>query len=98
MVYEKCVAGGPNIGNPDDSGKGRDFRLCTFEGRVLIHLTFFRIRLLSSLARQRVLTSCCQERERVLILETGGAEAAKSRPEHQIISARSPALAGLQLA
>jgi len=32
-----------------------------------------------------------------LILETGSAEAAKSRPEHQVISVRSPALAALRL-
>ena len=55
----------------------------------------FRLRLLSSEPRRRVLTSCRNARERVLIDQIRVAGAANGRAEIEIASVLSPAVADL---
>jgi hypothetical protein len=55
----------------------------------------FRLGLLSFLARQRIVTSCPQARERVLIHQLRVSRAANSGAENNIVSALSPALTAL---
>jgi hypothetical protein len=57
----------------------------------------FRPGLLSFLARQRIVTSCPQAWERVLIHQPRVSEAAKGGAENNIVSALSPALTALPL-
>jgi hypothetical protein len=57
----------------------------------------FGARLLSFLARQRVVTSCSQAWERVLIDQTRVSEAAESCNEADMVSLLSLAVTGLPL-